>query len=202
MEQIEKERILQDYCKDNCKKLNQLCHSLFCKIGGISQMDYDDLYDIGSDVLIDALARYESDRGINFNVFLMNNIKKKYCTYIRDSLTDKRAYTEKYEDPCTGKVRRRKIQDVRLDAAWENDSEEYGAGIPSDFDIFHEMDCFHIDKIEIYMSKLSRLQVKIVNLLAAGYRAEEIKNVLHITSKTYAENMKAIRSYENVRVLY
>ena len=202
LDQMEKERIIQYYCKDNCKKLNQLCHSLFRKMGGISQMDHDDLYDIGSDVLLDTLSRYEEGRGINFNTFLMGNITKKYCTYMRDQLTDKRADIEKYTDPQTGKVTRRKIQDIRLNAISEDNDEEYGTNIPSAFDIFQELDYFYIDKIELYMNRLSRLQIRIVNLLAEGYKGDEIRDLLGISSKVYAENLKAIRSYENVKLLY
>ena len=76
--------------------------------------------------------------------------------------------------------------------------------IPSDFDIFEEV-CAHNgwkeNKIEKYLSKLSIIQRKIVSLLSEGYKAKEIRELLHMSEKEYSQNLAAIQAYENVREL-
>ena len=36
----------------------------------------------------------------------------------------------------------------------------------------------------------------------ASYEAKEIRNILHITQKEYADAMLGIRSYENISILF
>lgn len=57
-------------------------------------------------------------------------------------------------------------------------------------------------KIEAYLGRLSKRQRKIVKLLMASYEAKEIRNILHITQKEYADAMLGIRSYENISILF
>lgn len=57
-------------------------------------------------------------------------------------------------------------------------------------------------KIERYLSRLSKCQRKIVELLASSYEAAEIQEILHITQKEYADAMTNIRSYEKIKILF
>lgn len=94
-----------------------------------------------------------------------------------------------------------------LDAT--NDSEEECSildFIPSDFDTFEEVtknnnEQFQ-DKVQQYISKLSNQQVNILNLLIDGYTPKDIRQILEISSTEYAENMKIMRSFENVKILF
>ena len=38
-------------------------------------------------------------------------------------------------------------------------------------------------------------------MLSDGYKANEIKELLHMNNKEYSENLAAIQAYENVRIL-
>ena len=79
--------------------------------------------------------------------------------------------------------------------------------IPSDFDTFDEAvgetdgGQYH-DRIRQYIARLSNKQIAILNLLMDGYRPNEIHRMLGISSKRYAENLKAMRSYENIKILF
>lgn len=78
--------------------------------------------------------------------------------------------------------------------------------IPSDFDTFEEVaknnnEQFQ-DKVQQYISKLSNQQVNILNLLIDGYKPKDIRQILEISSTEYAENMKIMRSFENVKILF
>ena len=78
--------------------------------------------------------------------------------------------------------------------------------IASDFDTFEEVikndnEQFQ-DKVQQYTSKLSNQQVNILNLLIDGYTPKDIRQILEISSTEYAENMKIMRSFENVKILF
>ncbi len=79
--------------------------------------------------------------------------------------------------------------------------------IPSDFDTFEEAlkeedGGQYQDKVQQYISKLSRQQINILNLLIDGYKPNEIQQILEISSQRYAENLWAMRSYEIVKILF
>ena len=58
------------------------------------------------------------------------------------------------------------------------------------------------DKIQEYISRLSKRQINILNLMMDGYKPCEIREALGISPREYSDHLEAIRSYENVRVLY
>ena len=118
--------------------------------------------------------------------------KKKFKTEIRDRHRAQRVINQ---------------FTTSLDAT--NDSEEECSildFIPSDFDTFEEVtknnnEQFQ-DKVQQYISKLSNQQVNILNLLIDGYTPKDIRQILEISSTEYAENMKIMRSFENVKILF
>ena len=97
---------------------------------------------------------------------------------------------------------------VSLDAASEND-EEYCLMdcVASDFDTFEEVvrrqekDQFQ-DKVQKYISRLSKQQIRILNMLMDGYKPNEIQQTLKISSKEYVKELHIMRSYENVKILF
>lgn len=180
---------LEEYCNDEMKKLKQICYPILIQIGGISEKDYDDFYSIALDALADSALRYDETKKCQFNTFLIGNIKRKFNTEIRDRNRNKR-------------IPAKKIQS--LDCLISDDGIPLSEIIPSDFDIFEEV-CIHNEwkesKIEKYLSKLSIIQRKIVSLLSDGYKAKEIRELLHMSEKEYSQNLAAIQAYENVREL-
>ena len=97
---------------------------------------------------------------------------------------------------------------VSLDAVNENEKEcNLLDFIASDFDTFEEVakrqeNGQYQDKIQQYISKLSNIQVSILNLLVDGYTPNEIQKILEISATEYADNMQFMRSYENVKILF
>ena len=79
--------------------------------------------------------------------------------------------------------------------------------LPSDFDTFEEVakrqeSGKYQDKMERYISKLSNRQVNILNLLIDGFKPSEIRQILGIPPREYADNLQTMRSYENVKILF
>lgn len=79
--------------------------------------------------------------------------------------------------------------------------------VASDFDTFEEVvrrqekDQFQ-DKVQTYVSRLSKQQIRILNMLMDGYKSGEIRQILKISSTEYTENLRIMRSYENVKILF
>lgn len=189
MDLTQKERILNEYCDNEMSKLKQFCYQKICNIGGISQMDYDDLYSIALEVLRDSAERYDGSQDCKFSTFLNNNLQNKFDTYVRDRNRVKRK--------CPGKME-------YFDAPTE-DGVDLTEKICSDFciedNLSEEFGFSSDDKIEKYLSRLSKRQRKIVLLLADGYSQDEIRELLHVSKKEYTDSLLSIRAYENIRIL-
>ena len=175
------ESVLEEYCLNEMKKLKQLCYPILIKIGGISEKDYDDFYSIALDALADSTLRYDES-------IKTKNIKRKFNTEIRDRNRAKRI-PAKQIDSFSNLV--------------TEDGLELSELIASDFDTFEEAcsNNYEGTKIEKYLNKLSVLQRTIVTLLSQGYKAKEIRELLHMNEKEYLQNLAAIQEYENVREL-
>lgn len=182
------EVILEEYCANEMRKLKQLCYPILIKIGGISEKDYDDFYSIALDALADSVLRYDESKNCQFKTFLVGNIKRKFNTEIRDRNRAKRIPAKQIDS---------------FSSLVTEDGLELSELIASDFDTYEEAfgDDFKGTKIERYLDKLSVIQRKIVSLLSEGYKSNEIKELLHMSSKDYAQNLAAIQAYENVRIL-
>lgn len=181
--------VLEPYCKNNMQLLKKISRSFFLKLGEtLSESDYDDFYSIANMTLWQAYNSYNSDMGISFDVFLHGCIKRKFKTEVRDRHRAKRVINQ---------------FTTSLDDSDDDGNDIYNL-IPSDFDTFEEAtnnNQFQ-DKAQQYISKLSSQQVNILNLLMDGYEPKDIRQILEISSKEYAENMKIMRSFENVKILF
>ena len=104
-----------------------------------------------------------------------------------------------------GKPKFRIIAEVYLDAPIGEGDLTLGDKLAGDFDIDREVfikNEMENSKIEKYLNRLSNRQRKIVELLAASYRANEIQKILHITQREYADAMTGIHSYRNISILF
>ena len=183
--------ILDRYYADNAKKLHQTVERILCRFGGISGRDKDDFYSLANEVLADAVRRYDHER--SFDGFLYSCLSNR----IKTEMTRRNREKRRADRLC-----------ISLDAA-DGEGEECSLleFIPSDFDTFEEAaktqeNGQYQDKVQLYISKLSSQQVTILNLLIDGYKPNEVRGLLEISQREYAENMQIIRSYENVKILF
>lgn len=185
--------VLQPYCENDMRLLKRISKSIFLRFNEpLTESDYDDFYSIANMTLWQACQTYNSNMGISFEIFLRTCLKKKFATEIRDRHREKRVINQ---------------FTTSLDVT--NDNEEECSLldlIASDFDTFEEViknnnEQFQ-DKVQQYISKLSNQQVNILNLLIDGYTPKDIRQILEISSTEYAENMKIMRSFENVKILF
>lgn len=199
--------IINEYMKDDKKKLKSICHKIW--IGKISISEYEDLYDVAVDCLMEAVVQYDHSKSA-FTTFLTGNIMRKTSTWIRDN-----KYTLKssnLERDKNGKIvrdeddihkRPKRIENISLDAPME-DSGDLKEMIPGTFKNLYD-ELFYEDlsdiKIRNYLSKLSDMQRKILSYMIKGYETKDIQELLHISKKDYGNHIAAIQAYENVREL-
>ena len=186
--------VLEPYCENDMKRLKRISRSIFMKFNeSLSNADYDDFYSVANLVLWQAYNSYDPDMGVKFEGFLHSCLSKKFKTELEYRHRQKRILNQFA---------------VSLDAASEND-EEYSLMdcVASDFDTFEEVvrrqekDQFQ-DKVQTYVSRLSKQQIRILNMLMDGYKSGEIRQILKISSTEYTENLRIMRSYENVKIFF
>lgn len=186
--------LLYPYCENDMKQLKKMSQSIFMRFNEpLSNSDYDDFYSLANMTLWQAYNSYDSSMGVRFEGFLHTCLQKKFKSELTHRHRQKRVLNQ---------------FTIPLDAI--KDDEEKSSLldlIPSDFDTFEEAvtkkgkDQFQ-DKVQKYISMLSKLQVNILNLLMEGYKPNEIRQELKISSKEYADNLYIMRSYEIVKVLF
>lgn len=182
--------ILNAYYADNAKKLHKVVDRILSKFGGLSGKDKDDFYSLANEVFADVLKRYDHEQ--SFDGFLYSCLSNKIMSEITRRNREKR----KSDRLSTS-----------LDAV-NDDNEGYSLLnlIPSDFDTFNEVmerqKERYQDRAQQYISRLSSRQVSILNLLIDGYKPNEIQRITGMSPKEYSEDLKIMRSYEKVKILF
>jgi RNA polymerase sigma factor (sigma-70 family) len=185
--------LLQPYCENDMKKLKRMSRSIFMRFNEpLTNADYDDFYSIANITLWQAYNSYDPDLGVNFEGFLHTCLQKKFKSELTKRHRQKRLLNQ---------------FTVSLDAVNTDDERTLYDTIPSNFNTFEETvkrqgkDQFQ-DKVQQYISKLSRQQVNILNLLLDGYKPKEIRRKLMMSEKRYTDELQIMRSYENIKILF
>lgn len=185
--------IIQPYCENEMRRLKNMSKSIFTRFNiPLSESDYDDFFSTANLTLWQAYNAFDPDLGVSFGAFLYSCLKRKFASEVKSRYRKKRLADR---------------NSVSLDTSLD---EEEGCNlyelIPSDFDVFEEVmesqeGVQNQDKIQKYISRLSRRQVDMLNLLIDGYRPAEIRQILEISPGEYWDSLKVMRSYENVKFL-
>lgn len=209
-EQIE---VIHDYCKNDMKKLKNVCFLVWGR-NGLPNCYHDDLYDDAMNVLSESVLSFNPKLNKNFNTYLVNNVRMSYEQWYRDNfLRLKRNNLE--VDGC-GKIKKDKdgkpiiIHNVSFDTPAE-DGIDLCEKISSDFKIEDEIerklnislemqrDDFSPEMKEYLFITLSKVQRKVLELMICGYTEDEIVELLHIDSALYKDSIAAIKSDRNTK---
>lgn len=200
-------KIIDEYCKDNLKKLKKVCPMIMRNVCIDSNMDEDDLYDIAMEELVKGVYNYDSSKG-KLETFLNNNISMKIKSYIRNTkYTYKRNNIHKDKD---GKKIR--VPNISLDEEPTEEGINLSEKIASDFEVennlseeigfsLHDKIGIYSPAMQEYLRNLSNVQLKILELLDGGYTKEEIIETLHIDLFLYRDSIFAITSSRNAKKL-
>lgn len=208
-EQLE---IIDYYCKDNMRQLKRICDPII-RTHNLPNMYYEDLYTIAVDTIGKSLFTYDETKS-QFETYLIGNLKRKFNSWIRDNtrgcrcnvLRDDNGKILKEKDE-NGRERNIVIQNISIhQKVNDEDSSTYEDIIESNFNIFdelqEEMGFFKEDKVEKYIQSLSIKQKKIGKLLSSGYTKLEIREMLHMTSKEFSDQINGMKAYRKISILF
>lgn len=199
--------ILEEYQENNSKKLKDIVNKLIKKhFGEIPQMDLDEYYDVANSVLTDIVLKDSYNKKQSFNAYLYKAVEKKIFSLRTAENTTKRS--GKVRDKQTGEIDHDSgYKIISMDAPMDEDSNstigDFLCSKASDFDLFdvifgHSDDT--VDKVNMFLSKLSNSERKIVEAHLAGLKVKEIKEKFGLCNRQYENIMRNIRQNKAVRM--
>ena len=208
-------QIINDYCKNDMKKLKKVCYMVWGK-KGLPYMYHDDLYDDAMNVLLESVISFKSDKKTKFQTYLLGNVKRSYHDWFRDNrLRAKRSNLELDEN---GRIKKDEngnpiiIGDISIDAPVE-DGIDLCEKVSSDFKVEDDIREFFYTSLEDILGEcsqemreylnntLSKLQRKILEFIINDFSKEKIMETLNIDSALYSDSIAAITSNKNTRKL-
>lgn len=179
------EQILHMYYENNAQRLRKVVDGILLKFGGLSDKDYDDFYSLANEVFVDVMRRYDK--------------KQSFEGYLYSCLTNK------IKTEVTKRNRLKRLNDRMSISIDESISDEDGTTIgdmiPSDFDLDKEVG-FYDERVEEYLSGLSKVQRQIVEMRMEDVPVIEIKEKLSLTDRIYEEHCKELKSFANMSILF
>lgn len=201
-------KIVTHYCDNNMRELKKICNPILIKCN-IPYMNYDELYDVAVDTLGKSIETYSNEKS-QFKTFLTGNLKRKFIQWVRDNTRGCRCNVLKDENGNIVKDEKDNnipIQNISIHQQInDEDNMTYGDVIASNFNIFDELSeefgFAKDDKVEKYIQSLSIKQKKIGKLLSSGYTKLEIREILHMTSKEFSDQLNGMKSYRKISILF
>lgn len=196
-------KIVNTYMENDMKKLKKICHRIW--YGKFDRSDYDELYDVAVDCLIEILITYNNEKA-RLETFLVGNIMRKTSTWMRDNKYRlKRQNLLKDENGkliLDEKGNPQIVMNISLDVNTD-EVKNIKDNLPSKENI--EKEIFteeYTDKVELYLQQLPRKQERVARLLSQQYTRDEILEILHITVNEYNDCLSGLRKYEYVSILF
>lgn len=195
-------KIINSYMENDMKKLKKICHRVW--YGKFDMSDYDELYDVAVDCLIETLITYNDEKA-RLETFLVGNIMRKTSTWMRDN-----KYRLKRQNLLRDENGKLILDDegnpqIIMNVSLDINTDEIKSikeNLPSrenvEREIFTEE---YTDKVELYLQQLPRKQERVARLLSQQYTKDEILKILHITANEYNDCLSGLRSYKNVAIL-
>lgn len=198
MDKSQQEEIFSWYSANDMRKLKQLAYSCFKRFSGISEADYVDFYSIANEVLWNAAEEYDSSKNIPFENFFKFKLYNKFKSEMTKRNRDKRCNKEvDKKGNCIYKYT------LSIEAIAEKP--DYFEKLVSDHNVenlvLKEINYSENNRIHSYLGRLSNRQKKIVLLLSNGFQLNDIKEIMHLNKTLFLNDIKAIKSYENIKVL-
>lgn len=187
------EAIINGYYANNARKLRKMVDKILFKLK--FDVDNEDFYSLANEIFVDVLSRYDKTK--DFDGFLYSCLINKFKTEMTRRNRQKRQADKmsiSWETPLDEEndltigdfiTDTRKSEHYDIDKTFfEDDGEKYS------------------ERMLLYISKLSKLQREVVKLIISGYTKEEIKKILHISSKEYIDCIMSIGSYKNISIFF
>lgn len=195
--------VVNSYMENDMRKLKKICRKVW--YGKFDRSDYDELYDVAVDCLIETLITYNNEKA-RLETFLVGNIMRKTSTWMRDNKYRlKRQNLLKDENGkliLDEKGNPQIVMNVSLNMNTDeviNIKDNLPSRENVEKEIFSEE---YTDKVELYLQQLPRKQERVARLLSQQYTKDEILEILHITASEYNDCLVGLRKYEYISILF
>lgn len=176
------EKIVNLFFKNDEEMLKNMIDKILYKLG--FDVDKSDFYSLGSEIFLDSLCRYDETQ--DFNGFLYSCLTNKFKT----------------EMTRRNRIKRQADRNsISIDTPiGENEDSTIKDFLSSDVnveqEIIKEQNCD--ENVELFLSSLSKIQRKIIELKMDEVEKDEIIERLSITDGEYNSAMKSIQMNENL----
>ena len=196
-----KQKLLYDYTENDNKKLNAISKNIFCKFGGICQVDYDDFYSIANERLMLCIWNYDETKNDSFENYLKFVLNNKFKQEMTKRNKAKRCQTETDEN---GNITY--IHPLSLDAPIESEDGEkiFGSVATKNLvenEFFPDETAILSENTKQYLNSLSENEKSVAKLIMNGYETEIIKERLHLSDVLYKKIISDMKSFEKSIVL-
>lgn len=210
IDQCQIEEAIEELYENGGRKLRQMCHKEMGRFGGISQKDYDDFYSRVGLEISQAMGKFDPSKGKSLMEYISGIIRFSVMKEMTDRNRGKRQLiVEREGEEEDGRTRsvRDYITNLSIDTPiGEEDGLTLGDTLPSDFDleaiILERAGDIYDEKVERYLSGLSVIQRRIVEMKMEEVPAHEIMEALGLGRREYEEQCHGLKSFANVSVLY
>lgn len=197
------DRLLEKLYANDARELHNWVHKILSGYGGISDKDIDDFCSVADEVIARICKdnRYDPSKG-NLEGYIFNAIKYR----IMDEISSRNALKRNPHDK-EGNI----YQVLSVDSPMGNG--EYALTIgdflcsKSDgFDIIEEIEknngVVWSENAEKYLNSLNKVQRQILMLRMDGATVEQIMERLRITKKRFEKELRDLKKFENISLLY
>lgn len=197
--------LINEYCKDDMRKLKRICFFVWGK-RGLPKSDYDDLYSDAMKVLSESALTFNPNGNAKFDSYLLNNMRRSYKDWFRDNYL--RAKRNNLEFDKKGRIKKDENgnpiikKNISLDAPSPDDLELIEKLPSPDLVEIDALKDEVSEKTKRYLNNLSSDQRKVANLIMDGYSKDEIIIILHMELNEFNDCMQGLRSYRNISLLF
>lgn len=201
---LKQKEIISHYHDNNMMALRKICDPIIF-LKGTPSVDWDDLYSVASDTLLESLWSYDDTKQCQFKTYLIGNIKRAFYDWTRDRHRFKRCNLTKEIDQDgnlvkdkNGKQKYVVVSDISIDApiGEENDS-TLADVLPSSFDLeaelAEEIGISDDERVQKFIGSLSEIQRQMLEMKMNEIPVSDIKKKLRLTNSEYEDNMRSIR---------
>ena len=182
--------LVDSYFENDGKVLYSLIDKVLFRLK--FDVEKSDFYSLGSEIFLDALCRYDETK--DFNGFLYSCLMNKFKTEITRRNRQKRQGDNN-------------AISIDTPIGDEGNISTLGDMIASNINIEKEIlgdnaDIIMDEKIERYLSSLTRIQRKIIEMKMENVEVQNIKEELGLTDSQYFSHMQEVVQYEHIRLLH
>ena len=182
--------LVDSYFENDGKVLYSLIDKVLFRLK--FDVEKSDFYSLGSEIFLDALCRYDETQ--DFNGFLYSCLMNKFKT----EMTRRNRQKRQGDNNAIS---------IDTPIGDEGNISTLGDMIASNINIEKEIlgdnaDIIMDEKIERYLSSLTRIQRKIIEMKMENVEVQNIKEELGLTDSQYFSHMQEVVQYEHIRLLH